>query len=221
MTAYSDAIGRMFERNVEEAKPALHEPITSEPARARRIIELLVETLGGFAYGTVAGQLARSAGRWLGAEYGRFVRTAPVPRRPRLRNPAHDVWFARALAHAPLDLGHEARLALDTRLAATVRDLGELAASLEAILPGELADAAAAMFSELNRDSAFDDRVTQEIGIGWEHACAAIERRPVAVRTLSQRARDLWTLWSRLTGAPVAEPVRDPARLEGYIALVG
>ncbi len=221
MTDYTAAIALMFERNIVAAAPELREPTTDEPARARRILALLVETLSGFAYGTVAGQLARGAGRWLGAEYARFVRTAPIPLRPRIRNPNHDVWFARALAHAPLDLGQELELALETRLALTVRELAELARDLEAPLPDELLPSAATMFSELSRDSGFEDRLAREIGVGWEYACAAIERRPATPLEISTRARDLWETWSRLAGMPIAEPVRDPVRSGGYIALVG
>jgi hypothetical protein len=77
------------------------------------------------------------------------------------------------------------------------------------------------MFSDLNRDSAFDDRLAQEISIGWAHACAAIERRAVGSVACPPRARDLWRTWSRLAGGSQPEPVRDPVRSDGYITLVG
>ena len=53
----SDALARMFDRNVTTA--ILREPNTREVARARRIIGLFVETIGGFAFGTFAVKLAR------------------------------------------------------------------------------------------------------------------------------------------------------------------
>ena len=221
MTEYPAAVARMFERNVEAVAATLPEPHTAAPARARRVIELLVETLAGYAYGSVVGQLSRSVSSWFGAEYSLFVRSAPVPKRRRVRNENHDVRIARALAHAPLDLGHEFKLALQTRLGVTARDVADLVLGLDAILPADQTRMAGAMFSELNRDSVFDDRLAIEIATGWEYASAAIERRPFAILQISPRARDLWQTWSKLAGAPALEPARDPVQSGGFIALVG
>lgn len=219
--AYADAVARMFERNIETVCATLPEPKTAAPARARRVIELLVETVAGYAYGTVAAQLARAVSSWFGAEHSLYVRSAPVPRRRRARNENHDVRIARALAHAPLDLGHEFKVALQTRLGITARDVGELVLGLVAILPTDQERMAAAMFSALNRDSVFEDRLGLEIATGWTYACAAIERRPQPPVEASARARDLWQVWSQLVGAPALQPSRDPVLSGGYIALVG
>ncbi|HEY6032598.1 MAG TPA: hypothetical protein VIV58_00025 [Kofleriaceae bacterium] len=219
--AYADAIARMFERNVETVCATLAEPTTSAPARARRVIELLVETVAGYAYGTVAAQLARAVSSWFVAEHSLYVRSAPVPRRQRARNENHDVRIARALAHAPLDLGHEFKVALQTRLGITARDVGELVLGLVAILPTDQERMAAAMFSALNRDSVFEDRLALEISTGWIYACAAIERGPQPAVEASPRARDLWRIWSQMVGAPTPQPSREPILSGGYIALVG
>jgi len=218
---YPAAIARMFERNVEAVAGTLPEPATVAPARARRVIELLVETLAGYAYGSVVGQLSRSVSTWFGAEYSLYVRSAPVPKRRKVRNENHDVRIARALAHAPLDLGHEFKVALQTRLGVTARDISELVLGLVAILPTDQERMAGAMFSALNRDSVFEDRLALEISTGWTYACAAIERRPQPLVEASPRARDLWQIWSQLVGAPVPEPRREPLLSGGYIALVG
>lgn len=219
--AYADAVARMFERNIETVCATLPEPKTTAPARARRVIELLVETVAGYGYGTVAAQLARAVASWFGAEHARYVRSAPVPRRWRTRNENHDVRIARALAHAPLDLGHEFKVALQARLGVTARDISELVLGLVAILPTDQERMAGAMFSALNRDSVFEDRLALEISTGWTYACAAIERRPQPLVEASPRARDLWQVWSQLVGAPVPEPRREPLLSGGYIALVG
>jgi len=216
---YVAAIARMFERNVEAVM--LPEPTTGAPARARRVNELLVETLAGFAYGTVAAQLARAVSTWFGAEYSLYVRSAPLPKRRPSRNENHDVRIARALAHAPLDLGCELKVALQTRLVITSRDIADLVLGLVAILPTDQERMAGAMFSSLNRDSVFDDRLAIEISTGWAYARAAIERTIVPVVDASPRARDLWQKWSTLAGAPMPEPTRDSVHLGGYIALVG
>jgi hypothetical protein len=144
-----------------------------------------------------------------------------VPRRWRTRNENHDVRIARALAHAPLDLGHEFKVALQTRLGITARDISELVLGLVAILPTDQDRMAAAMFSALNRDSVFEDRLALEISTGWTYACAAIERRPQPLVEASPRARDLWEIWSRLVGAPMPQPRREPILSDGYITLVG
>jgi hypothetical protein len=218
---YPAAVARMFERNVEAVASTLPEPKTAAPARARRVSELLVETLAGFAYGTVVGQLSRAVSAWFGAEHSLYVRSAPVPKRRKVRNENHDVRIARALAHAPLDLGHEFKLALQTRLGVTARDVADLVLGLEAALPADRSRMAGAMFSELNRDSVFEDRLGVEISTGWEYACAAIERRPFATLEISPRARDLWQTWARMVGAPVPEATRDSVLSGGYISLVG
>lgn len=221
MTEWLAAIAKMFERNLEAVAAALAEPTTSEPARARHVVELLVETLGGFAYGVVAGQLSRAVAPWFGPDLAAFVRSHPVPARRSSRNDNHDVRIARALAHAPLDLGHEFRVALQNRLAVVMRDLTLLVHTLGAKFPDDQRRMTEAMFSGLNRDSLFDDRLAREIATGWTYACAAIERRALEVAAASPRARDLWQTWSRMAGAPQPQPARDPVHSDGYITRVG
>jgi hypothetical protein len=77
------------------------------------------------------------------------------------------------------------------------------------------------MFSELNKDSVFDDRLSIEISIGWRYACSVIERTPVELPDISPRARNLWHIWCGLAGRPIVETRRDPAHLSGYITRVG
>lgn len=221
MTEFLAAIAKMFERNLEAVAAALEEPTTSEPARARHVVELLVETLGGFAYGIVAGQLSRAVAPWFGPALAASVRNQPVPAHRPSRNDNHDVRIARALAHAPLDLGHEFKVALQNRLAVVMRDLTMLVHTLGANFPEGQARMVEAMFSGLNKDSVFDDRLAREISTGWIYACAAIERRPVEAVSGSPRARDLWRTWTRMVGAPLGDAGRDPVHSDGYITRVG
>ncbi|MEO6775194.1 MAG: hypothetical protein ABI467_19675 [Kofleriaceae bacterium] len=185
------------------------------------MIELLVETLAGYAYGLVKAQLARAVSSRFGAEHASRLRSAPPPRCERARNGNHALEIARALAHAPLDLGHELEVALQTRLGITVHDIADLVDSLVAALPAGQGRVATTMFSELNRDSVFDDRLGVEIATGWEFASAVIERRRFASSSLIARHRILWITWSDLAGAAGSEPVRGPVHSGGYIALVG
>jgi hypothetical protein len=91
----------------------------------------------------------------------------------------------------------------------------------EAILPADRSRTSGAMFSELKRDSVFEDRLSLEITTGWIYACAVIERAPAQAPDISPRARDLWQMWSGLAGRPMPVPTRDPARIGGYISRVG
>lgn len=220
MTDFTDATARMFERNVDAAAPSLREPATIEVARARRISALLVETLGGYAFGTVAGQLVRATATWFGASEAGQLRaaiSASTTTPSRFDEAAVDA----ALAHAPVVLARELARDLRVRLHVAALDVNRLVAAAEALIPADRARTSGAMFSELKRDSVFEDRLSLEIATGWAHACAVIERAPIQLPEISPRARDLWQMWSRLAGHPIPAAVRDPARMSGYIARVG
>jgi hypothetical protein len=217
MTDYADAMLRMFHRNIEAAAATvLDEPRTNEPARARRIIALLVETLGGFAYGTAAGGLARAVSTRFGTEPAELVRSF-LPSEPRLPEPDLD----RYLSATPRPLSVEMLAMLRARVGLAARDLETLAAATSKRLSAENGRLCDMMFTELNRDSVFDDRLEIELQTGWAHACAAIARHRPVVAAASPRARTLWTIWSRLAGNPELEPTRERAQLNGYIMRVG
>jgi hypothetical protein len=220
MTDLSHAIAGMFERNVDAAVSSLREPATTEVARARRISALLVETLGGYAFGTVAGQLVRATATWFGATEAGLLRAAisATTTSPRRFDAAS---VDAVLAHAPVVLAGELVTGLRARLAIAALDVKRLIAAAEAILPADRSRTSGAMFSELKQDSVFEDRLSLEITTGWIYASAVIEREPVRVPNISARAQDLWQMWSRLAGRPVPVPARDPARIGGYISRVG
>jgi len=217
MTAYADAQLRMFHRNVDAAAArALDEPRTTEPARARRIVALLVETLGGFAYGTAAGELVRAVSTWFGAERASLVRSA-LP--STVQGFEADAELDFQLTPPPVSV--EMLGLLRARLNVAACDLAALQAATVAMSPTENLRMSDAMFSELNRDSVFTDRLEIEIRTGWTHACAAIERRRPTIQNISPRARNLWSTWSRLAGNPDPGPTRRPDYLNGYIVRVG
>ncbi|CAN5578494.1 hypothetical protein BH11MYX1_BH11MYX1_14260 [soil metagenome] len=215
MTDYADSMLRMFHRNIDAAAASdLHEPRTREPARARRIIALLVETLGGFAYGTAAGGLARAVSTWLGAEHAGMIRRA-MPAAPYLC-PERDFHLV-----APSPLAAEMLATLRARVGLAARDLGALAAATMTGLPAQDGRAHDAIFSQLNRDSGFEDRLEIEIRTGWTHACAAIERCRPPIADISPRARFLWSTWLKMAGSPDPETSREGHPASGYIVRVG
>ncbi|MFT3693159.1 MAG: hypothetical protein QM831_08460 [Kofleriaceae bacterium] len=213
MTDYANAIARMFERNINAA--VLVEPVTQKRARALRIVDLYVETIAGYAYGCVAGRFARSVQSWFGAEPAALIRAAAMSHSSTKKPESLDEQLA-----APLALRHEAAQKLTSRLGRVVRDLENLVGAAGAILPTDRSRTTEAMFSELNKDSVFDDRIQIEIQTGWKFARAAIEEVPYTPSDLTERARNLWETWSKMAGTPIAQPTREPLTADGYIALV-
>jgi len=212
-TEWPRAIAGMFERNLAGAVPSLASPTSPESARARRIVALFVETLGGYAYGTVAGQLAHGVTTWFGAAPGARVRAAVREAAPSVPPPPlGDI----ELASARVALVEEVDAALRIRFMLLAERLGELVErSLEALPPG--VGQHAALTERLRSDLAHDDRLALEIMTGWSYACAVIERRPIAA-TGSPRARELWRTWARLAGHGEAPAQAEPAG--DYIARI-
>ena len=218
MRDYQAAIGVMFERSIAEARPSLREPQREHrTAHARRVIEMLIETIAGFAVGIVARDFARAVNAWFGAEAAALVHaTVPAPKR------AHRAKTADEILDAPIKLMRDEFVEhVRDRLAQTGRELSSVVAVVGARLPAERGRAAEAMFGELSRTSEYDDRLARELSIGWACACAAIEHMPMPIIQTSPRSQDLWRIWSELAGNPPPSETRQDAQREGYIALVG
>jgi hypothetical protein len=215
MRDYQAAIGAMFERSIALARPSLREPQREHyNAHARRVVDMLVETLAGFAVGIVTRDFARAVNAWFGAGAAALVHAAiPAPRR-RAKT-------ADEIIDAPIKLMRdEFGEQLRDRLAQTARELAATIDVVAARLPGERNRAAVAMFGELARGAEYDDRLERELTIGWACACAAIEHMPMPSIDTSPRSRDLWRIWSELAGNPAPSESRQGEQREGYIALV-
>ena len=214
MTEFSDAIATMFERNLGAV--VLREPATKEHARARRVVELLVETLGGYALGSAAGQLVRAVETWFGPdEPAARAALAPVPAKRRAFDAGEiDSPFR------PLVLRGEFAAALRARLGDAAREHDRFVQAVQALLPADRTRTSIAMFSALKRESVFEDRLSAEILTGWSYACAVIERTPIEPRDIAPRARLLWDKWARLAGGQIVKPAREPAQQGGYITRV-
>ncbi len=221
MRDFQDAIAAMYQRSIDEALAALDKPRCESSIEARRIVGLLVETIAGYAAGSTTRELARAVHAWFGAESAALVHAAAPRPRTRRATTRDDVDVDDELARRPSRLLDELAAQLRARLAETARDLAALVDVVAARLPGERSRAAVAMFGELARTARYDDRLAQELAIGWRCACAAIEHTPMPVIDSSPRARDLWRIWSQLVGNPPPSETRQPAERDGYIALVG
>jgi hypothetical protein len=221
MRDFQEAIAAMYERCVNEALATLGEPRYEPSIESRRIVGMLVETIAGYAAGSTTRELARTVHAWFGAELAALVHAVAPGPRARRATTRDELDVDDELARRPQRLREEFAEQLRTRLAETARDLAALVEGVAARLPGDRKRAAAAMFGELARTARYDDRLAQEIAIGWGCACAAIEHTPMPLIAASPRARDLWQIWSELVGNPSPSETRQPAERDGYIALVG
>ncbi len=212
---YLNSIAATLELVVTERVTPLREPLAVRPEKAFQIIGLVVETIAGFAIGSVAGELARGVRRWFGAEgetLATFVRSH-VPPGPRARPFAIACRFLADAETRPLvdELG--ARLQPRLRLATT-----EIRALVEGIVE-RVADPSA-MFDRLIAESMFGDQLAETIDHGWRCACAAIEDAPMPELAGSSRSRALWHAWSELAGMSKPAPASGALEAAGYITLV-
>jgi hypothetical protein len=221
MRELQDAIAAMYQRSMTEALAKLREPRCERANEARRIVGLLVETIAGYAAGATTRELVRAVHAWFGAESAALVHAAAPRPRTRRAPTRDDIHVDDELARRPQRIVDLLAEQLHARLAETARDLAALVEVVAARLPGDRNRAAAAMFGELARTARYDDRLANEIALGWRCACAAIEHTPMPVIDSSPRARDLWQIWSELVGNPPPSETRQPAERDGYIALVG
>ncbi|HEX4454099.1 MAG TPA: hypothetical protein VH143_24720 [Kofleriaceae bacterium] len=218
MRDYQAAIGAMFERSITEARPSLREPQCEHRGNdARRVVDMLVETLAGFAVGIVTRDFARAVNAWFGAGAGALVHAAIPASKPLRRRATTD-----EIIDLPVKTVREHFAGdLRERLARTAT---ELCATIDVVaarlLKGERSRAAEAMFGELARGAEYDDRLARELSIGWGCACAAIEHTPMPSIDASPRSRDLWRIWSELAGNPSPSESRQGEQRDGYIALV-
>ena len=73
-THHVASIAAAFEHVVATGVPALREPRPRDIAHAVRTVELVAETIAGFAIGVVTGELVRGVRTWFGDEPARAVR---------------------------------------------------------------------------------------------------------------------------------------------------
>lgn len=215
-----EAMARMFERNVTAAGAQLRAPMTPDPARARRLVAFLAETLGGYAYGIIAADLCRAIARSLGADVATRLRTHAREAYPQLRTEASaelDAELIRELRHGRRDLASELIATLRIRLAVVTGQLAALVAGATRDVASE-PQRNAVWIAQLAVELEHDDRLALEIATGWRHACAVIERRALEIDG-SPRSRELWRTWARLAGhAEVQPPIE---RAGEYITRIG
>lgn len=213
---YVDATFERFERALAALAPQLAEPRVTDPARARRRLDLLVETLTGIAIGAAVGAVAARLRRGGGAEVRAAVeaRLAVIARQ---RPPA-------ALVAVGDDDGALARAfprLLWPRLCAAVgvtrtcvRELEDDVRRVAPAQPGAVAQVLAVLAADDASALAFADH----LAIGWATFAAVVAgTAPPVVPDDARHARcaATWRAWTRqLAGA---RAVVAPAMSHGEI----
>ena len=229
-----------FEQVLVAQLPNLAEPAVSDPSRAMRQVELLVETLVGFAIGSAFGTVASAVRR----SFGTPVRdaldevTRKVERSPLLSTiPAPGVnadastaprFFDRALAeHKPLldALGSQLQARLCHAAAEARRHVHAIQQLIARVAPDQLG-----YFVDTMRLLVADDLAAlsfgDQLGFGWTHFVAAITHAPAPHVPSSprwQRTSRLWRAWfAKVSGKPVlAELTRDQVVAADFVMRIG
>jgi hypothetical protein len=217
---YGDVIAAALARVLRDWTRDLLEPRVSQPQRAIEMVNCLVETMTGFAIGTIAGEVFGGVRTWLGEE-------ALVDVRRRLGS-AWPVACAESVAvetaylqdAATRPLVDEVAGKLHVRFCRMSGDVGALVAAVNASVDAPRSQRAGVMFDLLMKEDNVEKRVLAELGFGWSMCLAAIAGRPFPSRQeRSARSQVLWLAWEhQLYGAPVL--TRSEPEEAGYIMLV-
>jgi hypothetical protein len=202
-THHVASIAAAFEHVVTEGVPALREPRPRETAHAVRTVELVAETIAGFAIGVVTGELVRGVRTWFGDELARAVRViaAAAPARR-----VFGIAPARFLDDADdRPLVDELGTRLQPRLRVAVADARAIVERAIAALPEARARTTVAMIERLTAESLARERIGDELAHGWTYACAVIEGAPLPEHG-NARSRELWRAWCGLAGAVEKRP---------------
>lgn len=218
---YTQATYAAFERTLVARLPLLAEPAQSDPlfdpARAARLLGVLVETLAGVAVGLAVGRVATAVGRGLpgvprdavirqvARSAARDGRLRPLPRlAPDLER------------RSPVDeLGVRMKSRLGREIAgscALVSEIRDTIARASAELTGDFD----ALLERLATDELAAFRFGEHLDVGWYAYRAALSGAALGEPAIgSNHTHATWTMWrAYATGATMTEPA-------GYILRVG
>jgi hypothetical protein len=226
IAAYLEAIERSLAGALRTAVDTLAEPRVTDPDRALHRLGCLVESLAGFALGSIAGELITGLRRWFGddvaAAVAARVRTSwpTAARAPVASGETRYLADAQAQARPLVD---ELASRLHVRFCRASIDLRALVATIEDVVAERAPDrprSLAIMLDQLARDEARASRLAAELAFGWRVFVAAVTGKPFPATTdLCARSQALWLAWQhQLGGRPAV--TRDEPQRAGYIMLV-
>jgi hypothetical protein len=217
-------------RALRQATADLIEPRVTDPKRALDVLGRVVETLTGFAYGTIVGELVRGVRRWFGDEIATDVQrtltmacAAPVT--------TNGVGYLEDANERPL--ANELASALHLRFCAMSRDVQALVASVLALVDQRAPHKrglVAVMLELSSQDDTIEQRIAAELAFGWQVFVATVTARPIpSTDARTARSRALWQAWHEQHAQRTATPTprerddsqqRDDLQQAGYIMLV-
>lgn len=217
---YSNVVDATLARVLDQAIAGLIEPRVTDPQRALEVLDCLVETIVGFAIGTIAGDVFRGVRTWFGDETLGALRERLGAGWPRACR--HGV----ALDRAYLDdadkrpLVDELAKKLHVRLCRMTRDVLDLIDAVYSSIEPTRRHLLTVMFDLLAKQENLETRLLAELTFGWSMYIAAIAERAFPPRdNRTARSQALWLAWEhQLGGSPVL--TRDETEAAGYITLV-
>ena len=241
VTSSSEAIQRYvavtfarFERTLVTVIPTLEEPPPTDPYRAMQRLQLLVETLTGFAIGSTVGWVGTALRRGFGSSVSKVVANEVAiiakqgitsEKASLLANPPRQ--FLVDADRCPLldELGTR----LQVRLCLAIRHTRQLVTALvtaaEKAAPDQR-DAIASTIDLLAGDDATELAFSDQLTLGWKNLCVINSggRAPEVPATVRwQRSRDTWREWSRRARGIRVEKVMDHEEVvrAGYVMRIG
>ena len=237
----SDAIQRYvavtfarFERTLVKVIPTLEEPAPSDPYRAMQRLQLLVETLTGFAIGSTVGWVGTALRRGFGSSVSKAVgnelaliakQGITSEKASVLANPPRQ--FLVDADRCPLldELGTRVQIRLCLAIRHTRQVVTALVAAAEKAAPDQR-DSIAATIDLLASDDATELAFADQLTLGWGNLCAVNGggRAPeVPVTARWQRSRELWRDWSRRARGIQVEKVMDHEEVvrAGFVMRIG
>jgi len=212
---YCDVVEATLADVLRRGMRDLIEPRIENPQRALRVLDCLVETMTGFAIGTVAGDVFGGVRTWFGDD-GLVALRRQLGSWPHACRDATPIELTYLEDAAQRPLVNELANKLHVRFCRVSRDVRDLITAIEA----ERLPVADAMFGLLATEENLERRLLAELTFGWSMFMAAIARRPFPSReNRTARSQALWLSWEhQLGGRPVL--TRSEQEQAGYITLV-
>jgi hypothetical protein len=214
----------LLARALRQATADLIEPRVSEPRRALEVLGRVAETLTGFSYGTIVGELVRGVRRWFGEEIATDVqRTITTACAESVA--ASGLPYLADAHERPLI--NELASVLHLRFCVMSRDVQALVAAIVAIVDRRAPHKrglVAVMLDLLCKDDTLEQRIAVELAFGWQVFVATVTAKPTpSTDARTARSRALWQAWheqqAQRTGT-LALRERSESQQAGYIMLV-
>jgi hypothetical protein len=223
IASFTDATASMLSRSLRKAVDPLAEPRPLDRDHAAKILRCFVETMTGFALGTITTEVFAGVRPWFGDE---IVAEAQAALRGRWPSPAREAAlpetrYLEDAANRPLVEKLASRLHVrfcqlspDVRaLLATINDIVERRTPQQQHTIGVMLDL-------VQRTDTIETRLGDELAFGWTIYDALVSSRPIpSTEGRWHRSTALWQAWLEQLGMGAAHE-RSEHEEAGYVALI-